>query len=92
MAETPPPDRWECIWEAFWRLDTDRPHRTQGMAAPMGGSLIMSVPGPIPWTVLQDYCDRTGQSPEDRDLMEVCIRKMEDIYLPWWLEKNRPRQ
>ena len=92
MAQKPEPGAWDWIWDAFWRLEPDRPRHTQGMAAPMGGTLVMAVPGHMPWTVLERWCRAHGRSDDDRDLMEVCIRKMDEIWLPWWIERHRPRK
>lgn len=91
LVATAPKPGWDWIWDAFWRLDTERPWKVQGVGS-MAGTIIMAIPGAIPWTAIARWCDAHERTPEDRDLLEVCVRKMEAIYLPWWIERHRPRR
>lgn len=91
VDDTPDPTpHLDWIWEAWWRLGDERPHIVTGMSAPMGGSIIRSIPGKIPWSVIAHWCDAHGHGDEDRDVMDRCIQSMDAVYLNWWTEKNKP--
>jgi hypothetical protein len=92
LVEATPSPGWDWIWDAFWRLEGDRLWKVQGVSTPMGATMVMSVPGPIPWSVLVRWCDEHDRGPDDRDLLEVCVRAMDAIFLPWWHNRHRPRQ
>lgn len=93
VDDTPDAAPWlDWIWEAWWRLSDERPHIVTGMSAPMGGSLIRSVPGKISWSSVARWCDAHGYGDEDRDMMDRCIQSMDAVYLQWWTEKNAPKK
>lgn len=60
------------------------------MGAPMGGVLIKSVPGKIPWTSVLAWATAHDYTPDDRDMLDRCIQAMDAVYLEWWAEKNKP--
>lgn len=72
------PSEWDDIWRAFWRLDDERPHVVTGVAHPMGGLLIKSIPRRIPWSSVLRWCQVYGL---DLELAERCIGEMDAIYL-----------
>lgn len=50
--------------------------RIQGMA-----------PGPIPWNIIEEYCDRCNLDEEQRYDMHAYIKAMDEVYLTY-LEKK----
>lgn len=82
----------DWIWDAWWRLSDERPHIVSGMSAPMGATLIKSIPGKIPWSVVDHWCSAHGYDDDDRDMMDACIQSMDAIFLDWWAAKNKPRR
>jgi hypothetical protein len=58
----------ESVWEAFWRLTTDR---QSGMGV-----------GPIPWTALDRWAVRHAiDDPDEFDEFEELIMSMDQVYL-----------
>lgn len=78
LAITQQPSEWDDLWRAFWRLDDERPHIVTGVAHPLGGILIKSIPRRIPWSAVLRWCQVYGI---DLDLAERCIGDMDAIYL-----------
>lgn len=44
---------------------------------------ISMVEGPIPWHIIEQYCDANKLSEEQRDDMHYFIREMDDAYLTY---------
>ena len=61
-------------YNAFTNLSTSRP---LGMAE-----------GPIPWHIIEQYCEKLQLSPEQNDDMHFLIREMDGAYLGY-RERNR---
>jgi len=80
----------DWIWDAWWRLGDERPHIVTGMPAPMGATLIKSVPGKIGWSSVVMWCDVNGYGSDDREMLDLCIQAMDRAYLEWWAERNKP--
>ena len=89
VANTIPHLDW--IWEAWWRLGDERPHVVTGVGTGMGGIMIRSVPGKIAWTAVRSWCDGHGYGDDDRDMLDYCIQSMDGVFIPWWVDKNKPR-
>jgi len=82
------PSPYDQIWQAFWRLNDERPQLIQGMAQPMGIMLIKSVPQRIPWSSVARWCEVYGL---DLEMAERCILAMDAIYLKDWSARNVTR-
>jgi hypothetical protein len=91
--EKPPEDAFlppgtEFVWEAFWRLHHDRSTEIRGFAFPMGGMILQSVPGRIPFSAVHGYAQRFGIIGEDFDLLIALIQPLDLEYLEWDREKR----
>lgn len=83
--EPPPPAvraDLQGYWAAWQRLRNDRQH------AGMGGT-----PLGIPFTALDRYAERYGYRGATAfdDLVEL-VSALDDAYLTWWAEKNKPKE
>lgn len=58
------------VWDAFWRLSTDRP-------------LGMGGPGPIPNLALLAEADRAGMGTDEAAWFAALVVAMDGIYLGW---------
>jgi hypothetical protein len=65
--------RWMWLWDAWCALQHSRPQ----LAAGMGGLVSM----PWPWAVIDDYADRTGCGPNERQMLHDVLRKLEAVQL-----------
>lgn len=74
----------EDIWEAFWRLSSDRPKLVLiAIEASVAGSSVMSKiqHGAIPFSSIDRYAQRLGYAGEGFDEFYGLIREMDDEYL-----------
>lgn len=69
------------VWRAWCDLGTERPFIVSGYSVPMGGTVIQSRPGPIPWSKMQEWCDRAGCNSEDRDYIVPLIVAIDQEYI-----------
>lgn len=72
------PEIWLPAWQAWERLNEDRPYRGGGMGAP--------VPGRIPWRDINDWCARKGGDPDEYD---VIFREMDRVFIDWYQAQVR---
>jgi hypothetical protein len=54
----------------------------------MGGMMLKSKPGRIPWTVIDAWCRSRGYGTLESDTLERCLAIMDDEYLKWWAERE----
>ncbi|MEQ1910801.1 MAG: hypothetical protein ABMA15_18415 [Vicinamibacterales bacterium] len=81
---------WDWIWRAWWTLGKgDRPMITEGIGAPMGGTLIRSAPGFIPWSVMQRWIEVHDLDDVDGALLQHCVALMDQELIAWWREANK---
>lgn len=66
--------RWLWLWDAWCALQPSRPH----IAAGMSGLLISQ---PWPWSVIEDYADRTGCAMAERATLHQVLRALERVQL-----------
>ncbi|MFT8245194.1 hypothetical protein [Roseomonas sp. BN140053] len=59
-----------------------------GVAAPMGGMILKSRPGRIPWSAVDRWCRRQGYGREDQDLLWRLLRVMDSEFLAWWTARE----
>ncbi len=88
-----PPDipLWaEAPWRAWMELSGDRPYAVAGYAAPMGGMMIQSRPLPLPWSLIQQWCDRADCSEESREFVVECVRAVDRAFLDDWTQQQKP--
>jgi len=81
---------WHWIWRAWEALSDGRDHLTTGITAPMGGSIITSMPRPITWLALQRWVEARFIGEDDAEMMSNCIRQMDVVFLAWWRKQNQP--
>ena len=80
--EVPP---WaETPWRAWLELQHDRPFATTGFAAPMGGMMIVAQPRPIPWALMQQWCDRAGCDLAMREFVVDMVRQVDQAFIEHW--------
>ncbi len=56
---------------------------------PMGGTIIRSEPGFIPWTAIQRWVEVHDVGPEDAELLDQCFQAMDVEFKRWWTENNK---
>lgn len=66
------------VWDAFWKLHTDRP-------------LGFSGSGPIPHSSVVAYADRAGMEPDEAEWFEGLIAAMDGAYMKW-VTDQQPKQ
>lgn len=83
----------DWIWRCWWRLHQgSRPSEVSGIAAPLGVTMIRSVPGCLPWTAVVAWAERNGLGQSDEEFLDRCIQEMDQEFLKWWWEENnKPR-
>lgn len=74
----------ETPWRAWMELSGDRPYAVSGFAAPMGGMMVQSRPLPLPWALIQQWCDRAGCSEDMREFVLDCVRAVDRAFLDDW--------
>jgi hypothetical protein len=80
----------EMYWRAWHQLTSGRAYVVQGLGVPMGGTIIRSQPLGVAWEAIQAWCDRAGVfDPEEREFVVYVVNKMEEVFLSWWLDKNK---
>ncbi|WP_202208846.1 hypothetical protein [Gluconobacter sp. Gdi] len=84
-----PAPEWLWIWRAWRRLSAERGQSTEGFMVPMGGGLIQSRPGSIPWTAVRAWADHHGLSLEEMALLDRCLVAMDRVYASHWAEKQK---
>lgn len=77
------------VWRAWHALHHDRPLEVMGMAAPMGGMMIRSRPGRIPWTAVKIYADHHDIPADDMDVLVHLLGEMDGEYQAYWAERMR---
>ena len=60
------------------------------MAAPLGGMMLRSIPGRIPWTAIIRYADWHEYGREQTNILMRLLGDMDKIYLDWWTERMKP--
>lgn len=78
------------MWRAWHALHADRGHTIEGMAAPLGGMMLRSIPGRIPWTAIIRYADWHEYGREQTNILMRLLGDMDKIYLDWWTERMKP--
>lgn len=86
-VEVRPEFRW--IWRAWEALHDDRVQSVEGVAAPMGGTLIRTRPGRIPWTTVRFWATHEELTRAEMELLRICLRAMDDVYLRHWQRISR---
>ncbi|WP_249212088.1 hypothetical protein [Gluconobacter cerinus] len=76
------------IWRAWHRLSSERSTETTGIMAPMGGSIIQSRPGYIPWTVTRAWAEHHELSVAEMALLDRCLVAMDDVFRAYWTRKQ----
>lgn len=71
--------RW--VWRAWQQLDHERRW--------IGGGMAPSIPGRIPWTAMLAWCRHHRRSPDDLDFLAACMAAMDEVFIDWWLERQR---
>lgn len=80
--EIRPEFRW--LWRAWNALHDDRVHLVEGVATPMGATIIRSRPSRIPWTVICRWARYHRMTRAEQQLLHACIRAMDDVFLEDW--------
>lgn len=83
------PDWLLWTWRAWNALHHERPHTTEGMAAPMGGTMIRSVPGRITWSSVIRYAEHHGYGHAQTEFLLRVLEKLDETFLEWWSEHAR---
>lgn len=73
---------WLWIWRAWTRLHVDRRYA--------GGDFGPRRPEPIAWESIVRWCEWHGYGPDDLDMMDHCVAKMDAEFFAWWREQNPP--
>lgn len=63
------------IWQAFWRLNTERP--------------IGPVAGPIPWRAVAAYADELTLAGDAREEFYDAIAAMDSEFMDWAAAKTK---
>ena len=71
--------RYRWIWRAWHRLSLDRPYYGGGMGPP--------VPGNIPWWQLKLWAQHHGLTRSQFTMLDICVRKMDEVYRTWIRDK-----
>jgi hypothetical protein len=59
-----------------------------GFAAPLGGMILRSQPGAIPWLTMAEWCDRHDYGAEEAEWLISLVTAMDAEYLEWWRRKG----
>ena len=81
------PPGGEFAWEAFWRLNGDRPYSVSGYSIPMGGVILPPRPGRIPFTSVNAYADRYEIEGQAFDTFVILIEAMDREYVAWEIQR-----
>lgn len=76
----------EQPWRAWTDLNSERQFIVSGYSLPMGATVIQSRPGSIPWSKMQEWCDRSGC--DDRDFVIPLIVCLDEAYIAHWNAKQ----
>ena len=71
----------DWVYQVFGKLTTCR-------------QLGMGVPGPIPWTAVNEFCIANDVRDDDQEELEFLIERMDDAYIKYAIakqEKNQPK-
>jgi hypothetical protein len=80
-VEEPPADAsLDWIWRAWHRLSDDRPR--------YGGGMGPSVPGRIPWMVVQAWSRHHRLHRGEMQMLDLCLGAMDAAYIAWWSEQQ----
>ncbi len=64
----------EYYMRAFWALGTER-------------TLAPGLVGPIPWSRIVEYGDRSGLEPDLVESLVMVVRALDEVYLGWTAEE-----
>lgn len=77
-----PQYRW--IWRAWHTLHDDRSYVVEGVSAGLGGTVIRSRPGRIPWGRVERWARFEALTRPEMQLLYAGIRAMDDAFLADW--------
>jgi hypothetical protein len=81
----------EFAWVAFWQLHGDRPMSAHGFGAPMGATIIESLPGPIPFSAVDRYASRFEIEGEAFDRLLFFVSELDSEFLNHAREESKKR-
>lgn len=55
----------------------------------MGGVMIRSVPGALPWTAVQKWIEAHGMAETRAETLRHCLTEMDKVFLEHWHEKAK---
>lgn len=86
-----PQPEFMWIWRAWHRLSASRQRLTQGFGVPLGGTVIESSPGMIPWEVVQAWAQHHGYTHAEMALLDRCIVAMDQVFIEDWAQRMKRR-
>lgn len=85
----PPLAVWEQMpWRAWTELSSERVYMTVGYAVPMGATVIQPKPGPIPWSKINEWCDRRKSDDDEREFVFQLVVHLDQEFLAHWNAKH----
>lgn len=87
-TRTEPDPQWVWIWRAWHRLSSERTERVEGVMMPMGGGVIHSCPGHIPWTAVRAWADHHDLSAAEFILLDRCLMAMDTTFATHWRKRK----